>query len=307
MVVKWIPDEEALGLLNRSDEPFMAPAYRRAWTESEDGWRDVSFGARAGAETRAAIALLRRGHTAHSLPLGYGGVVASRSLSAGEVDSFLRAARREAGAYDLSARSVPILPSLAGLHEGGRVVAWTSVLYLDRDAPATARLTKKGSDALARAQRAGGVSRGPTSDPDQFLQLYERASRTWSTHYPPRLLKRLAEAGSLTTFDVELGGSVEASAVALRGQDHWMYWLAAQSDVGRSAELGYCALAALISDAHAAGARAVNLGASAGLSGVAMFKRRFGSVDVPVFEHRSRHLVSHVAEFGLRRLPRRGH
>jgi hypothetical protein len=31
----------------------------------------------------------------------------------------------------------------------------------------------------------------------------------------------------------------------------------------------------------------VNLGASAGLPGVAAFKRRFGGVDVPVVEHRS--------------------
>ena len=59
--------------------------------------------------------------------------------------------------------------------------------------------------------------------------------------------------------------------------------------------LGYVALAALVAGAHAAGARAVNLGASTGLPGVAMFKRRFGSVDVPVLEQRSARYLPVIA------------
>jgi hypothetical protein len=73
----------------------------------------------------------------------------------------------------------------------------------------------------------------------------------------------------------------------LHGERQWMYWLGAQSDAGRSAELGYLGMATVIEDAHLAGARAVNLGASRGLPGVARFKRQFGAVDVWVVEHRS--------------------
>src|SRR5207237_1666056 len=105
--------------------------------------------------------------------------------------------------------------------------------------------------------------------------------------YPTPVLAHLAAAGVLRLYDVELNGAVEASAAALLGERHWMYWLAAQSTAGRDAELGYLALAALIEDAQASGATAVNLGASAGLPGVAQFKRRFGGIDVPVIEHRS--------------------
>src|SRR5207237_9825789 len=66
-----------------------------------------------------------------------------------------------------------------------------------------------------------------------------------------------------------------------------MYCLCAQSRACRTAELGYLAWAGLIEDAQMSGATAVNLGASAGLPGVAQFKRRFGGIDVPVIEHRS--------------------
>ena len=89
-----------------------------------------------------------------------------------------------------------------------------------------------------------------------------------------------------SVYDVELDGTVEASAAALTGSGHLMYWLAAQSAIGRRAELGYLVLAALISDAYAAGISAVNLGASEGLPGVAHFKSRFGGVDGSVLEDR---------------------
>lgn len=284
MGTRWIPDEASVALLDQSGEPFDHARYRRAWTDETD-WRDVSFGARAGDGTQAAIALLSRRGAAHSLPLGYGGVVASRALGAGEVSSFLCAARRAARAHDLRALSVPIDPPLSQLHVGGNVVAWTSVVFLDSSGPA--RFTRKGRLKISRAQSAGGSARPPSNDPEPFLRLYERAARDWHAQYPADVLRHLADTGLLTLYDVELDGNVASSMAAIRGERHWLYWLGAQNDAGRAAELGYLAAAALVQDAHAAGARAVNLGASTGLPGVALFKRRFGTVDVPVLEHRS--------------------
>jgi hypothetical protein len=187
----------------------------------------------------------------------------------------------------LRAISVPIDPVSEQLHTGARVLAWTSVLYLDPNAPADARLTKKGRQAIARAHRLGGSSGEASDNPEPFLELYDRASHDWSMRYPFDVLRQLADEGLLRLFYAEIDGVVEASAAALRGQRHWMYWLAAQSDAGRAAELGYVALAALVAGAHGAGAGAVNLGASADLPGVALFKRRFGGVSVPVLEQRS--------------------
>jgi hypothetical protein len=127
--------------------------------------------------------------------------------------------------------------------------------------------------------------------------------------YPRSVLEGLAQTELLRFYAVELNGSTEASAAALVAEKHWMYWLAAQSEIGRAGELGYMALAALLDAAHAAGATAVNLGASAGLPGVAQFKKRFGSVDVPVLEHRSTTVTFRVAAtiVRARNLARSGH
>jgi hypothetical protein len=65
-----------------------------------------------------------------------------------------------------------------------------------------------------------------------------------------------------------------------------MYWLGAQNDEGRLAQTGYLAVASLLVAAHSAGAAAVNLGASAGLPGVAQFKELLGGVSSPVLEWR---------------------
>jgi hypothetical protein len=301
---RWIRDDEALALVDRSGEPFNAPGYRRAWTEALSGWSDVSFGARAPDGTQAAVALVRGRRSAESVPLGYGGVVASRALDRREASSFLRAARRAARADDVRVRSVPIEPSLEQLHVGAQVVGWASVVHFDSNAPAEMRLTKKARQTIARAQGAGGVARPASRDPEPFLRLYDQASREWGTRYPPEVLRCLAQTGCLSLYDAELEGVVEASAAALVGDDHWMYWLAAQSEAGRRAELGYLALAALMADAHAAGVRAVNLGASAGLPGVARFKRWFGGVDVPVLEFRSLRRLPVLARDALLRLQR---
>lgn len=297
----WKYDADALGLIEGSGEPFNTREYRRAWTEAGLGWSDASFAASASDGTQAAIALLRRGRTAESLHLGYGGVIASRPLEASELDSFLRAARASARALDLRARSVPMWDFKGGTLPG-REVARTSVLYFAPDTPTTAHFSKKATQTIERAHRAGGSARTASADPNSFFRLYHDASTRWAMQYPTPVLAYLAAAGALKFYDVELDGTVEASAAALVGERHWMYWLAAQSTAGRDAELGYLALAALIEDSRASGADAVNLGASAGLPGVAQFKKRFGAVDVPVLESRSTTLSFRVARQILRPL-----
>jgi hypothetical protein len=85
-----------------------------------------------------------------------------------------------------------------------------------------------------------------------------------------------------------VGEQVVSVAVALAGDTHWMYWLAAQSEQGRELETGYLAVEALFTAAVAAGVTSVNLGASgsdqAPLEGVRRFKHRLGGIDVPVYE-----------------------
>src|SRR5438045_2404947 len=121
MGVEWRRDNDALALVERSGEPFNSEGYRRAWMEAGLGWSDVSFGARAPDGAQVAVALLRRGMAAQSLPLGYGGVVASRPLDSRELDSFLRTARANAGVRDLQVLSVPI--HTAGSGSPGRTIA----------------------------------------------------------------------------------------------------------------------------------------------------------------------------------------
>src|SRR5436190_15938845 len=86
----WARDETALELLNANAGPFGASAFREAMLETVPGWRDVSFGAKAGDGTVAAIPLLARRFGAESMPPeGYGGVVASRALEPAETIAFL--------------------------------------------------------------------------------------------------------------------------------------------------------------------------------------------------------------------------
>src|SRR5262249_52570780 len=131
---RWIRDDAALSLLDGIGEPFSASPFRRAWIEGAPGWNDVSFAARTTDGTHAAIALLRRRSVAHSLPFGYGGVIASRALDSLEMASLLRAAQTAARAYEIRVLSVPIDSSPERRHGGGHVVGSTSVVYLDRNA-----------------------------------------------------------------------------------------------------------------------------------------------------------------------------
>src|SRR5258708_38368477 len=97
----WDPDEDALSILDRHG-PFSSSRYRRAVVETLRGWRDVSFGARLPDGALAAVALLATGRSAESIPpSGYGGVAATRPLTAEEELFFLTSAGRSSEAKEL--------------------------------------------------------------------------------------------------------------------------------------------------------------------------------------------------------------
>src|SRR6202042_2353128 len=122
------------------------------------------------------------------------------------------------------------------------------------------------------------------SDPARFLSIYKSASRRFQTVYPAALIELAASAGIGRSYEAAIGEEVVAAAFVLIGEIEWMYWLAAETDRGRKAEAGYPIVAKLLADASGEGIGFVNLGASAGLPGVAKFKRRLGGVDLPVIE-----------------------
>ena len=84
-----------------------------------------------------------------------------------------------------------------------------------------------------------------------------------------------------------------------------MYWLSAQNQEGRRTEFGYLAVAAMLDAARAALATSVNLGASAGLPGVAQFKKRVGGVDRPILEWRDSSALIALADDSRAVLARR--
>ncbi len=281
----WTSDPAALELLEHAG-PFETAAYRSACVAALPGAADVSFGASTVDGALAAVALVRQRRTAH-LPYGYSGVRASRPLDAKEIRSFLHAARRASGAQRL------VVFDVSEPAPGGRVIGTTSFAYLD-ELPEV-RFTKKARQSIRRASHAGATCQ-PTSDPAVFASLYERASKKWGVTYPLGLIAAAAERRVALFFDVHVDAAAAGSLAALKGVTHWMYWLAAQNDLGRRAEVGYLAVAMMLDTARAAGAPSVNLGASAGLPGVARFKERLGGVTSPVFEWRDASALVRLAD-----------
>lgn len=281
----WAPDPAALELLEQAG-PFEAAAYRSACVAVLGDAADTSYGASADDGATAAVALVRQGRTAH-LPYGYSGVRSSRRLDIDEVRSFLRAARRASRAHRL------IVHDVFDPAPGGRVIGVTSIAYLD--GPPEELFAKRGRQSIRRAARAGATCEA-TADPAVFADLYEQASKAWAMTYPLDLIAATAERGVARFFDVHIERRAVGSLAVLRGVTHWMYWLAAQNEEGRRAEVGYLAVAAMLDAARAAGAAAVNLGASADLPGVAQFKARLGGVERPVLEWRDSSALIALAE-----------
>ncbi len=285
MSVRLADDAGALQLLERSGGPFDLPRYREAWIACFPEYVDVSSGFAFGDGTRAAVALLAKDDLAESLPLGYGGVHATRRLHTSEVRALLELARRRAGVGRIRCRSVPFPASKSTTthHYGGVVGGWTSVVLLAPGAGVEARLRSKGRRALRVAVEAG-ASHSVTGDPDAFLNLYAGSSKNHWYRYPDALIREVCSRGLGRLHQVQLDGQVVASVLALEQGSHRVAWLAAQSVEGRRISAMYLALKELLSRAVRDGVTAVNLGISEGQPGVALFKRRFGAVDLPVLD-----------------------
>lgn len=280
------PDDSALELLERQGGPFDHPDARAALRAAYPEWREASYGARMPDGAPVAIALLCDGSRAISLPHNYGGVHASRRLYGQEIRDLLRAARRRAGAHTIVVRSVTTgAGGEAATHLGGRVTGWTSVVHLDATGDPESRCARLARKAIRRARDSGACGRA-TDDPMGFLALYRASGERHWLRYPDVLLRDLARRGRALCFDVRLEGRVVSSIVALRGASHWTAWLAAQDDEGRAVGGNYLATATMLAHAQSHHVRAVDLGTSFGMPGVALFKRRFGAVDVPLQEFR---------------------
>jgi hypothetical protein len=268
----WASDDRALALINANGGPFEREAFRSAVVDAMPGSRDVSFGAVAPDGTSAAIALIGQGHIADSVPpSGYGGIQSSRALTAEEERTFLQAARRGAGSLSLTTRALHLDSS-----QSRRKFATASVVR-SQGHPAYSRLARR---SLRKAERAG-ASAMRSSDPSPFFSLYRAASTQWVFRYPERLVELLAARGAATFHHVELNGEVVSSLFTLVDGSHWMCWLAAQSERGRSVAASYVAYDALFEAARTS-VELVNLGASAPGSGGAEFKSHLGAVEVPM-------------------------
>jgi hypothetical protein len=312
---RWGPCSEALELLDSDGGPFDLSAYRRSWTESFPGWRDVSYGGQMRNGTRAAVSLLQWGRLAESMPNNYGTILATRQLLEHEVRSFLEEARISCGAHRLIARSVPLRPTPLTCHVGARIAGWTSVVYLEKGGVLEQRFAQKARRSIRKALRAGAET-VTTSDPDGFLPLYQAASTRHWMQYPEGLIRALARAGVARFFDVRLGPDCVASVIVLTSSTHWVAWLAAQNQRGRAIDANYFAVGAMLVAAQRARVAGVNLGISLGMPGVARFKRRFDAVEVPVVEYRvmpwverarvRTKIFTHLGLRRARRLVRRG-
>ena len=281
----WHLDPEATAALVPLGSPFADPRFLYALERFEGRYETEVVGARAEDGTRATLAVAVVGSEASSIPFGYGGIVADRSLEQEETASLHRLVGRQLAARGhvvrrVRSRYVPLPVRGRPTHTGGRVLASTAVVML---AGGGDGIAKKARQSIRRADRAGVVVRS-NSDPARFLSIYESASRRFQTVYPPVLIGLAASAGLGRSYEAAIGEEVVAAAFVLTGKTEWMYWLAAETDRGRAVEAGYPIVAKLLADARDDAIGFVNLGASTGLPGVAKFKRRFGSVDLPVIE-----------------------
>jgi hypothetical protein len=259
-------------LISANGGPFEREAFRSAFVDAVRGSRDVSFGAIASDGTNAAIALIARGHVADSVPpSGYGGIHASRALTPNEERTFLHAARREAGALSLTVRALPLEAP-----RRGREFATASVIR----SPGQRAYSRLARRSLRKAELAGG-SVVRSSDPVPFFSLYRAASTRWAFRYPEGLIELLAAGGAGIFHNVELNGEVVSSLFTLVDGTHWMCWLAAQNERGRSVAASYLAYDSLFDEARTS-VDLVNLGASAPGSGGAEFKSHLGAVEVPM-------------------------
>jgi hypothetical protein len=282
----WQLDSAAALALPPVGSPFADPRFLTALERFDQGWATCTVGAVADDSTHASVTLARKASAAMSIPFGYGGIVADRALEEAEVRTLLRLVAGHLKVKTVTVRSVPLPLKGRPAHACGTVTSSTAIVPVsEREPDLLSRLAKKARQSIRRAARAGVVIT-VTQDPVGFLEVYNDAARRYQTVYPTKLLERLAASGLARIYQALVGDEIVAGAFVLVGGVEWMYWLAAESDRGRRVEAGYPLVAQLLVDAQGQGAQFVNLGGSAGLPGVAKFKRRMAGIEVPVIENR---------------------
>jgi hypothetical protein len=298
--MRWRPDPEALALLDREGGPFESSAYRAALTATLPDMTDMSWGGSGPGGVTAAVALVGSVPLADCVPIdGYGAIRSTRPLTAAEANAFLTTARRHARARRLWFRSVALDDrdwSFAS------VIGTASVVPVDGEAEPETRYSRLTRRSLGRA-RAAGCTVAVTHDPEPFLRLYAAASADWDKHYPEALIRALAAAEVARFDDVVRDGDVVASMLTVLGRDHWMCWLAAQSDAGREVAASYLAYDSVFREARGA-VPCVNLGASAPGTGGGEFKRRLGADERPIYQWDTANLVARVNDARVRMLRR---
>jgi hypothetical protein len=273
----WDPDQSALSLLDLQG-PFSGSHYRRAAGQTLGAWRDVSFGARAGDGTQAAMPLFAGSGRADSMPpSGYGEIASSRALAAHEELALLLAARNACGARRLVLRA---LGSPAEMPHR-RLLGNASIVRLEPHTPPAEGYARLARRSLGRARGAGARAVRSNSI-EGFMELYRAASANWAMRYPEALLARLV-SDDVARVDVVMLDSVPISGLlTLTGRSHWMCWLAAQNSVARELAASYLLYDAVFMEAQAAGVAFINLGASIG--GGAEFKRHLGAREEPMYQ-----------------------
>jgi hypothetical protein len=274
----WIPDTDALAVLDTHGSPFSTKAFRSAVVATSPGSHDVSFGARAPDGALAAVALIARRRSAESVPpSGYGGVVATRQLASAEIASFVDLASRELRMRRLWLRWLELDAS----SYVGRSIGKASVVRIELDEVPSSGYSRLAKRSLRRSKEAG-ASVTATSSADAFWPVYAHAARKWAMRYPEPLVRRLLQTGVARVHAVSVGGRIVASLLTLVNGSHWMCWLAGQTDEGRAIAASYRAYDALLDEAHAAGVAVVNLGVSVG--GGVEFKQHLGAQEVEMRE-----------------------
>jgi hypothetical protein len=259
----------------------------------------------------AAVVIERRAgfHWIHALPFLLPGAALAAEGARGEVDG---AVARGLGALQRELRAVggewslyrpgepPPAPGAIEAVSGETRTEETAVVDLaDGLEAAWGRMERKTRQAIRGAHAAGLVfAEAPEALPEAYA-LYVRQARAWRGHRPRpvELSRRLlatpgtaGDAGGVAAsggaaplarlFTVRDARGLLSAVLALDHPRELMPWWSGTHPDARGREAAVLLLASVVEWAARAGRARVNLGGSAGLAGVAAFKRALGAASV---------------------------